>query len=61
MTQDDFDSYYLKHFELIKKQVMEKKSLDKEKRRQEEDGITKENKFGSNSSLDSKSPDKGMQ
>ena len=37
VTQEDFDCYYLKHFELIKKQICERKSLDKEKRRAEEE------------------------
>ena len=32
MTQDDFDTYYLKHFELISKQVMEKKVMQEKSR-----------------------------
>ena len=36
VTQDDFDSYYVKHFELIKKQIVEKKFIDKERRHLED-------------------------
>ena len=35
VTQDDFDSYYVKHFDLIKKQILEKKF--EERRRLEND------------------------